>query len=266
MNKGIVSNSISASLLGLGLILPRGSLQELVLATGLLSFTGGITNALGVKILFDKIPALPGSGVIPARFREFRSKLKQLFLERFLSEREMRQFFARHSSDFRLQDYIKESEGRPGLFASLVEKRWDKLSSPETLQPIVDGQMEELLNSSVGGILMMVGIDTVKPAVNQFVSSLLSSLKGKVVELCSKIDSDELELTIDEGKMISELHAKIHLLTEEKLEELDPGSVKQLMEDVVRGHLGWLVVWGNILGALIGAAAFLVSHSSLLRL
>ena len=37
-----------------------------------------------------------------------------------------------------------------------------------------------------------------------------------------------------------------------KLKMLTPDMVKRLMEDVMRKHLSWLVIWGNVFGALIG--------------
>lgn len=37
-----------------------------------------------------------------------------------------------------------------------------------------------------------------------------------------------------------------------KLEALTAKHVKTLLETVMRKHLGWLVVWGNIFGGTIG--------------
>lgn len=37
-----------------------------------------------------------------------------------------------------------------------------------------------------------------------------------------------------------------------KLEELTPNMVRILMEEMIRDHLGWLIVWGNIFGGGIG--------------
>ena len=33
---------------------------------------------------------------------------------------------------------------------------------------------------------------------------------------------------------------------------------KRIIEDVIRKHLGWLVVWGNVFGGLIGLGAYLL--------
>ena len=46
-----------------------------------------------------------------------------------------------------------------------------------------------------------------------------------------------------------------------KLEELTPEIVKGMMEQVMREHLGWLIVWGNIFGGAIG----LVSRAAALH-
>ena len=40
-----------------------------------------------------------------------------------------------------------------------------------------------------------------------------------------------------------------------RLDELTPEMVKGIMQDMIRAHLGWLVVWGGVFGGLIGLAA-----------
>ena len=44
-------------------------------------------------------------------------------------------------------------------------------------------------------------------------------------------------------------------MMEERLKELTAERVKGLIEAVMRAHLGWLVVWGNIFGGAIGVAS-----------
>jgi hypothetical protein len=41
----------------------------------------------------------------------------------------------------------------------------------------------------------------------------------------------------------------------EKLQILDAKMVKTLMEEVIRDHLAWLIVWGNVFGAFIGVVS-----------
>lgn len=39
-------------------------------------------------------------------------------------------------------------------------------------------------------------------------------------------------------------------------------KVKELVEDMIRTHLGWLVVWGNLFGGLIGLICQLASYKA----
>ena len=53
---------------------------KFVLSIGLFGFSGGITNWLAVKMLFDEIPGIYGSGVIPKRFKEIRETVKIIYM------------------------------------------------------------------------------------------------------------------------------------------------------------------------------------------
>ncbi len=109
MDKGTASNITSACVLTLGLLLDSGAAQAWILSAGLFGFSGGITNWLAVKMLFDRIPGLIGSGVIPARFREIRRKMKDLILEHFFDEEYLRRFFAENQKDIDWSRYIRSS-------------------------------------------------------------------------------------------------------------------------------------------------------------
>ena len=94
--KGNVSNLISFALLVAGL---WGRVEEVagsewVLAVGLFGFAGGATNWLAVKMLFDRVPLLYGSGVIPARFRAIREAVKDAIMRYFFDEEYLERFFA----------------------------------------------------------------------------------------------------------------------------------------------------------------------------
>ena len=43
-------------------------------------------------------------------------------------------------------------------------------------------------------------------------------------------------------------------------QELTPEKVKSLMEEVIRTHLGWLIVWGNVFGSLIGILSVVAGY------
>ena len=42
---------------------------------------------------------------------------------------------------------------------------------------------------------------------------------------------------------------------DERLKELTAARIKTLIEVIMRQHLGWLVVWGNIFGGTIGVVS-----------
>ena len=55
------------------------------LSFALYSFAGGATNWLAVKMLFDKIPFIVGSGVIPRQFKAIREAVKETIMITFFS-------------------------------------------------------------------------------------------------------------------------------------------------------------------------------------
>ncbi len=59
-------------------------------------------------------------------------------------------------------------------------------------------------------------------------------------------------LDLKEIVSVPRLKQEIDLLMTEKLELLTPELVKTLIEEMIRRHLGWLIVWGNVFGGLIG--------------
>jgi len=258
MDKGTFSNLVSASAFALGVALPRGPVQAAILSTGMFAFSGGITNSLAIKMLFDKVPGFIGSGVILDRFREILAKLKQLMLVNFFQPAYLRQFIAEERSRIDWAKYLKKGAGPSSPMARFVRKQWERLASPETIAPIVDKQLDKLTDSPAGGLLLMMGIDNVKPSVNRFVAGLLSSFQDQVVQFASKVDLEELEIEIDEEKLVEDVRAHAEALIDAKLEELNAQDVKRMMEDVIRNHLGWLVVWGNVFGAILGVLSLII--------
>ena len=93
--KGNVSNLISFGVLvvGVGGRVEGIAGSEWVLAVGLFGFAGGVTNWLAVKMLFDRVPLLYGSGVIPLRFREIRQTVKDAIMQYFFDEDYLERFF-----------------------------------------------------------------------------------------------------------------------------------------------------------------------------
>ncbi len=258
MDKGTVSNLTSALLLVVSILLPDGAARALVFSAAIFAFSGGVTNWLAVKMLFDRIPGLIGSGVIPARFREIRSKVKDLIVEHFFDEEYLKDFFSQRQGEIDWQKYLKRSSNGGSPMSDFVERQWEKLTSADVVQPMIDSQIDKLTNSSVGGLLVMVGLDKVRPAVNQFVSGFIASMQEKVLAVAAEASPSDLPLELDEEAVVRDLRENVGVLLETKLQQLHAADVKRMMEDVIRQHLGWLVVWGNVFGGLLGVVAFLL--------
>jgi len=58
------------------------------------------------------------------------------------------------------------------------------------------------------------------------------------------------DITTD--KVSEELIGKIDIIVNRRLDELTPQMVKEIIQDMIRKHLGWLVIWGGVFGGLIG--------------
>ena len=233
LEKGTVSNSISFFTLTVGLVATMVSAEGLLhhlgpwlLAAGLFGFAGGITNWLAVKMLFDRVPLLYGSGVVPGRFREIRETIKDLIMTHFFDEQYLRRFFA---------------EGE-GLFpTSDLEEKLLALLKSDQADTAIAAQLEKLRAGPFGMFIGIAGVDVLKPMVQQF-------LEGLAVDLAPTL-KEQLESEMFD---VSALREQVDGLLDKKLEELTPEVVKQMVEQVIREHLGWLIVWGNVFGGAIG--------------
>ena len=68
-NKSLVTNLASAVLIGVGYALPS-QYGQIITTAGYFALSGAITNWLALYMLFERIPYLYGSGVVPLHFQE----------------------------------------------------------------------------------------------------------------------------------------------------------------------------------------------------
>ena len=113
-----------------------------------------------------------------------------------------------------------------------------KVLASDEVDAIIDRKLEELAESPQGMMLQLVGTQTVKPLVKHFVIGFGSEIAPL--------------LAGEAGPDVSAMRTQVDGLLETKLEELTPDRVKEMMEEVIREHLGWLIVWGNVFGGTIG--------------
>jgi uncharacterized membrane protein YheB (UPF0754 family) len=222
MNKSLFTNLISTSIFAIGLLassfgLPD-SCSKLLQITGLFALSGGVTNWLAVHMLFEKIPLIYGSGVIPSRFEDFKLGIKELIVNEFFTREQIDRFLAEAGTN-KIED----------------------LATQVDFDRVFLGLVEAIEGSSMGGMLKMLGG---RQALEPLREPMVEKLK---VILAEMVDENSGELGASD-----QLIAQIETIIERRLNELTPGKVKDIVENMIRKHLGWLVVWGGVFGGLIG--------------
>lgn len=232
MNKSLVTNIIALVLLGAGYQLDN----QIALYAGLFAFSGAITNWLAIHMLFEKVPGLYGSGVIPARFEEFKAAIKNLMMEQFFTESNIDRFLN------------KEMTGSKTLNLEPVIAKVD-------FNPTFDSLVEVIAQSSFGGMLAMFGgTEALQPLKQPFVEKMQQS----VVEISqSESVKQALKEQFESPAMMEEIKANIENIIAQRLNELTPKLVKEMVQKMIKQHLGWLVVWGGVFGGLIGVISSL---------
>lgn len=233
MNKSLITTGVAASLVAIGLVL-NAPFREPILSMGMYALAGGITNWLAVYMLFEKVPGLYGSGVISARFEEFKSGIYGLVMDQFFSKQNLDRFF---------EEMITESEN--------PENHMDfhQIIDQTDFNPAFDGLVAVIMGSSFGSMLSMVGG---KGRLTSLKEPYIAKMKESLNEMAH---SDSFQSSI-RNKLKSKpvnagIHQQIEHLVKSRLEELTPQMVKDIIQTMIREHLGWLVVWGGVFGGLI---------------
>lgn len=228
MNKSLVTNLVASIIVVTGIVFS----QDLLFTMGMFALSGAITNWLAVHMLFEKVPGLYGSGVIPNRFEDFKAGIKHLMMSQFFTQENIDRFLtdsqSGHAVDLPLAPVIEKVD----------------------LSPAFDSLVQTIMQSQFGGMLgMFGGQDALIPLKEPFCDNMKTSLieitqQDEFADLVRK----ELE---SPGSMGSSLE-KIEQIIQQRLDELTPQLVKEIISDMIRKHLGWLVVWGGVFGGLIG--------------
>lgn len=126
-NKGNISNLVTFVIMVVGLVwvllepsdadgakTASRDVGDYVLALGLFGFAGGTTNWLAVKMLFDRIPYIYGSGVIPARFKEIRETVKDTIMATFFDSAYLKTYLTSRAKTFLSDLQLGECRGAGG--------------------------------------------------------------------------------------------------------------------------------------------------------
>ena len=235
MNKNIVTNGIAALIVAAGWFLQ----QPVLLSVGLFALSGALTNWLAVHMLFEKVPLLYGSGVIPARFAEFKAGIYQLVMTQFFSSDNIDRFLNARQSQ-------PGDEGQPAFDFEPVIAQAD-------LSPAFDSLLKVVEQSSFGGMLNMFGGSA---ALLPLKDPFIVRLKEALTDISRSAEFNQLVLAqLDQPEQLQNIRNQVETIVQQRLAELTPELVKQIIQQMIRQHLGWLVVWGGVFGGLIGLLA-----------
>ncbi|MEW6994752.1 DUF445 domain-containing protein [Colwelliaceae bacterium MEBiC 14330] len=234
MNKSLITNLIALTCTLAGYV----SEQPILFTLGLFALSGAVTNWLAIHMLFEKVPGLYGSGVIPARFEEFKLGIRQLMMEQFFTEKNIDRF-------------LSDSSGK----ASTIDLT--PVIAKVDLEPAFNNLVEVIEQSSFGPMLAMVGgSDAIEPMKAPFIEKMKTSIQEiSQSEQFNTLLREELE----QPDIIAGMRDKVSDIIEKRLNELTPQLVKEIIQAMIKKHLGWLVVWGGIFGGTIGVIAALTN-------
>lgn len=234
MNKSLLTNLIAAGVVGAGLTAPAPYADPL-LNTGLFALAGGVTNWLAIHMLFEKVPGLYGSGVVTERFADFKAGIQELV---------MTQFFSKENVDRFMAEMVEDSVDHPLDFSEVIDQT--------ELAPAYESLVQTIMASSFGSMLgMFGGPSALEPLKEPFIEKMRVSLNEMA-------HSDSFQASVKDKlsstSVFDDIHLNIEHIVQSRLNELTPEMVKEIVQTMIRQHLGWLVVWGGVFGGLIGLA------------
>lgn len=235
IDKTLLTNFTSLLLVAVSFAINDATVHKILLYGGLFAFSGAITNALAIHMLFEKVPFLYGSGVIEAKFENFKTSIKELIMLQFFTKEQLQNFFAKEEQKINLVPIVEQTD----------------------FSPAYDALSKSVMESNFGGMLAMFGGES---ALEGLKEPFVNKLKSAVIKIVSSKSFEEtLHNHLQSSSLSEDLIDKIDQIVSSRVDELTPKTVKEIVQNLIKEHLGWLVVWGGVFGGAIGAAsAFLL--------
>lgn len=234
-DKSVLTHIVALLFVAAGYLFP--AYAEVLQSIGYFALSGSVTNWLAIYMLFERIPFLYGSGVIPSRFQEFKWEIKHLV---------MSQFFTKENIDKLIKDEEERSSRLFNLEPLIALIDYDKL---------FQGLIDTIMKSSFKTVAKLFGGAA---AFESLRTPFIERTQKTILDITST-DSFKTALanSIDANSLGKEIIKNVEVIVDQRLNELTPDMVKHLVQQMIKNHLGWLVVWGGVFGGLIGFVAAL---------
>lgn len=233
-NKSFVTHLVAVSFICVSYLINNPYYAHIAANIGYYSLTSALTNWIAIYMLFERVPFFYGSGVIETQFESFKKGIKQLVMQEFFTETNIEAVLD--------QTHIDQEK--------LLEIA-DRIDYDIVSQHLIDG----LLETKLGNMISLIGGQGI-------VSLLKEPLKEKLrLAFHDMLTQEKLQKALLE--VVSHHHSHfietIEQIVNHRLEKLTPSMVKDIIQKMIREHLGWLVVWGGVFGGLIGAVLSFIS-------
>jgi len=230
MNKSLGTNLVALLIIIGGYFSPWYSGQ--ILSIGFFALSGAITNWLAIHMLFEKVPFLYGSGVVPLHFKEFKEGIRHLIMTEFFTKENLEKFFSESSE------------------AMIPDINLDKAIESVDYNRIFDSLTAVIMESQFGSMLGMFGGAS---ALDSFRDPFILTIKDFIKEETeSPAFKSAIADSIETGNLTKKVESQVEGIVNKRLDELTPLMVKVIIQDMIKKHLGWLVIWGGVFGGVIG--------------
>ena len=234
MNRSDITNIITILIMAYG----YSNNNNIIFMIGIFAFSGAITNTLAIHMLFEKVPFLYGSGVIENKFKEFKISIKNLLMEQFFTKERLSNFF---------QDEINSAK---------TNINFEKILENTDFTLAFNSLKESIMQSPFGGMIAMFGGES---AIDGLKDSFIEKLQASIIVI-SKTETfqNTLNEALKNKDFTDDVYKKLSTIVDSRLEELTPLMVKEIVQNLIKEHMFWLVVWGAVFGGLIGFVGAIV--------
>ena len=228
MNKSDITNILTILIMAYG----YSNGNDTIFIIGLFALSGAITNTLAIHMLFEKVPYLYGSGVIEKNFTKFKSSIHDLLMNQFFTKENLSRFF---------QDEMQSAKNTVDF---------ERILNKTDFTPAYNSLKESVMESSFGGMLgMFGGVAALEPLKDPFTKKLQAS----IIDITkSKAFQEVLDESLKSDALSDDIYNKLSSIVDRRLNELTPVMVKVMVQNIIKEHLGWLVIWGAVFGGVIG--------------
>lgn len=232
LNKNTIPNLTALAIIAISFLF-NDPVQPILLSVGLFALSGALTNWLAVHMLFERVPGLYGSGVIVLHFEQFKDGIMRMVHEHLFNQERVERVFNDPAGDLNI-------DLKPMIAGIDLDVAYDQL-------------VETVMESSFGSMLGMLGgesaLDSMREPFKRRMGKYLEDAAGS--PKFQKIVSKQLSSVTSSEQFMTRLDKILRT----RLDELTPEMVRDIMQQMIRKHLGWLVVWGGVFGGLIGLVA-----------